>query len=108
MSPPQKPSDDTVFHAIDRGSNVGRTHCEECGTQLVNPDRLSPGFIGQSRCLVPRRILRTCRENNAYNTLPYNFPRMLRLPLLERWPRRLARRAFPKAMRGINRSHLPK
>jgi hypothetical protein len=50
------------------------------GTPLVNPDRLAPRFIGQSRSLVPRRILRTCRENIAYNTLPYNFSRLLPLP----------------------------
>ena len=58
----------------------GESHCEECSTQLVNRDRLSPGFIGQSHSLVLRRILRTCPENIAYNTLPYKFARMLLLP----------------------------
>jgi hypothetical protein len=43
---------------------------------------LSPGFIGQSRNQVIRQILRTCRENIAYNTLQYNFARMLLLPLI--------------------------
>ena len=59
---------------------MGRTHCEGCGAPLVNPDRLAPGFIGKSHSLVPRRILRTCRENIAYNALSYNFPRLLPLP----------------------------
>jgi hypothetical protein len=36
--------------------------------------------VGKSHSLVPRRILRTCRENIAYNTLPYNFTRMLPVP----------------------------
>ena len=75
-----KRSERAIFHAKNRGSNVGRTHCEGCGTPLVNPDRLAPGFIGKSHSLVPRRILRTCRENIAHNTLPYNFTRVLPLP----------------------------
>ena len=49
----------------------------------VNRGRLSGEFIGQSRAINRplRRILRTCQENTAYNTLPYNFVRMLLLPL---------------------------
>jgi nitroreductase len=44
--------------------------------------RFSPGFIGQSHSQVLRRTLRTWRDNIAYNTLPYNFSRMLLLPLI--------------------------
>jgi hypothetical protein len=49
----------------------------------VNRGRFSPGFIGQLHSQVLRRTLRTCRDNIAYNTLQYNFSRMLLLPLDE-------------------------
>jgi hypothetical protein len=44
--------------------------------------RCRPYLLGNRIALAPRRILRTCRENIAYNTLPYKFARMLPLPLL--------------------------
>jgi hypothetical protein len=77
-----KRSERAIFHATNRGSKRGGSHCEECSTPLVNRGRFSPGFIGQSHSQVLRRTLRTCRENIAYNTLPYNFSRMLLLPQL--------------------------
>ena len=47
---------------------------------MVNRGRFSPVFIGQSHSQVLRRTLRTYRNNIVYNTLPYNFSRMLLLP----------------------------
>ena len=47
---------------------------------LLTRVQLCSGFVGQSRRQILRRILRTLRENIAYNTLPYNFTRMLPLP----------------------------
>ena len=40
---------------------------------LLTRVQLCSGFVGQSRRQILRRILRTLRENIAYNTLPYNF-----------------------------------
>ena len=79
MLPPQSGSDEPYFTQQTGGLTWG-LHCEECSTPLGNRGRLSPGFIGKSRSQVIRRILRTCRENIAYNTLQYNFARMLLLP----------------------------
>ena len=67
-----------VFHATNRGSNGG--------DHIVKHAALSDSesSISQIYWAIaapdPRRILRTCRENIAYNTLPYKFARMLLLP----------------------------
>jgi hypothetical protein len=47
---------------------------------LANWDRASPRIYGQLRRQVHGRMRRTCRENIAHNTLPYNFARLLLLP----------------------------
>jgi hypothetical protein len=48
------------------------------GWSLIIPPVFSP--MGKH----PRRILRICRRNIAYNSLPYNFTRMLLLPRIGR------------------------
>jgi hypothetical protein len=79
---PRKWSDERVFHATNRGSNVGDHIAKHAACSGDSGSIYRPGFIGQSRSQTLRRILRTCRRNIAYNSLPYNFTRMLLLPLV--------------------------
>ena len=82
-----------VFHATNRGSNAGVTlRATQLG--LGKLDRASTQIYWRNRSQVLRRILRTCRENIAYNTLPYNSARMLLLPHAARSRGRELRRVF--------------
>ena len=70
-----------VFHATNRGSKRGgHIACDTAWAWQL--DRAFHRDLLGNRSQVLRRILRTCRENIAYNTLPYNSARMLLLPIL--------------------------
>jgi hypothetical protein len=79
--PPREAVRWAVVHLTTGRSNVGvtlrRMQCAQ-----VNRSQIWRGSIGQSRSK-SYGDPKTCRENIAYNTLPYNFARMLPQPLFE-------------------------
>ena len=74
-----KRSDGAVFHATNRGSNVG-DHIVKYAARLGDSGSIIHRIYWAIGSQILRRILRTFRENIAYNTLPYNAEISLRGP----------------------------